>query len=96
MERMGETAKASGLIVHTRNFKMRLEGPTSGKTGNLAVAIEVFEVVPSLYMVDVRKAFGDTLEYHKFYKSFCAYLTDIIWITPAEAENKQTMPLLGQ
>jgi hypothetical protein len=26
---------------------------------------KVFEVAPSLFMVDVRKAAGDTLEYHK-------------------------------
>ncbi|KAL3698455.1 hypothetical protein R1sor_012531 [Riccia sorocarpa] len=91
IERMGEAATALGFAVQTRNFKMRLEGLTSGRTGNLAVAIEVFEVVPSLYMVEVRKAFGDTLEYHKFYKSFCAQLTDIIWITPGEGENKQNM-----
>ena len=27
--------------------------------------LEVYEVAPSLFMVDVRKAAGDTLEYHK-------------------------------
>jgi hypothetical protein len=26
---------------------------------------QVFEVAPSLYMIEVRKAAGDTLEYHK-------------------------------
>ncbi|XWS70705.1 hypothetical protein CRYUN_Cryun03dG0070300 [Craigia yunnanensis] len=40
---------------------------------------QVFEVAPSLFMVDVRKAAGDTLEYHKFYKNFCAKLENIIW-----------------
>jgi hypothetical protein len=28
---------------------------------------QVFEVAPSLFMVEVRKAVGDTLEYHKVY-----------------------------
>jgi hypothetical protein len=42
-----------------------LEGLSSGAVGQMAVAIEVFEVVPSLFMVEVRKAAGDTLEYHK-------------------------------
>lgn len=29
------------------------------------LSLQVFEVAPSLYMVEVRKAVGDTLEYHK-------------------------------
>ena len=29
------------------------------------LVIKVYEVAPSLFMVDVRKATGDTLEYHK-------------------------------
>ncbi|OAE20972.1 hypothetical protein AXG93_267s1010 [Marchantia polymorpha subsp. ruderalis] len=71
--------------------EMRLEGVTPGRGGNLSVAIEVFEVVPSLYMIEVRKAVGDTLEYHKFYKSFCSQLTDIIWKSAAEAEARNMM-----
>ncbi|KAK8535155.1 hypothetical protein V6N12_056685 [Hibiscus sabdariffa] len=64
-------AESMGLKVHTRNYKTRLEGRSSNKHGQFAVVLEVFEVVPSLFMVDVRKAAGDTLEYHKFYKNFC-------------------------
>lgn len=33
---------------------------------------KVYEVAPCLYMVDVRKAAGDTLDYHKV--SFCIYI----------------------
>ncbi|KAG6542743.1 hypothetical protein Mapa_015818 [Marchantia paleacea] len=88
MGKMEEAAKALGFTVQTRSYKMRLEGVTSGRGGNLSVAIEVFEVVPSLYMIEVRKAVGDTLEYHKFYKSFCSQLTDIIWKSAAEAEAR--------
>jgi hypothetical protein len=29
--------------------------------------MQVFEVAPSLYLVEVRKAAGDTLDYHKVY-----------------------------
>lgn len=67
------------LKVHTRNYKTRLEGAFANITGQFAVVLEVFEVAPSLFMVDVRKAAGDTLEYHKFYKNFCAKLEHIIW-----------------
>ncbi|XP_035549100.1 CBL-interacting serine/threonine-protein kinase 24-like [Juglans regia] len=72
-------AQSMSLKAHTRNFKTRLEGISTSKTGQFAVALEVFEVAPSLFMVDVRKAAGDTLEYHKFYKDLCAKLDDIIW-----------------
>ncbi|XP_050211560.1 CBL-interacting serine/threonine-protein kinase 24 [Mercurialis annua] len=72
-------AESMSLKVHTRNYKTRLEGVSANKAGHFAVVLEVFEVAPSLFMVDVRKASGDTLEYHKFYKNFCAKLENIIW-----------------
>ncbi|KAL4318934.1 hypothetical protein GQ457_18G003550 [Hibiscus cannabinus] len=80
-------AESMGLKVHTRNYKTRLEGRSTNKHGQFAVVLEVFEVVPSLFMVDVRKAAGDTLEYHKFYKNFCGKLESIIW-KPTEGLNK--------
>ncbi|OVA07799.1 Protein kinase domain [Macleaya cordata] len=58
-------AESMHLKVHSRNYKMRLEGTSANKIGQFAVVLEVFEVAPSLFMVDVRKASGDTLEYHK-------------------------------
>ncbi|KAI3446920.1 hypothetical protein Pfo_003585 [Paulownia fortunei] len=72
-------AESLGLKVHTRNYKTRLEGVSANRAGQFAVVLEVFEVAPSLFMVDVRKAAGDTLEYHKFYKNFCAAIDHIIW-----------------
>ncbi|CAH8277096.1 unnamed protein product [Arabidopsis lyrata] len=72
-------ANSMGFKSHTRNFKTRLEGLSSIKDGQLAVVIEIYEVAPSLFMVDVRKAAGETLEYHKFYKKLCAKLESIIW-----------------
>ncbi|CAN6442374.1 unnamed protein product [Victoria cruziana] len=76
LETVGESM---GLKVRARNYKMRLEGVSANKAGQFAIALEVFEVAPSLFMVDVRKAAGDTLEYHKFYKQFCSRLEHIIW-----------------
>ncbi|XP_059431758.1 LOW QUALITY PROTEIN: CBL-interacting serine/threonine-protein kinase 24-like [Corylus avellana] len=72
-------AKSMSLKVHTRNYKIRLEGIAANRAGQFAVVLEVFEVAPSLFMVDVRKAAGDTLEYHKFYKNLCGKLDNIIW-----------------
>ncbi|KAK9269490.1 hypothetical protein L1049_001265 [Liquidambar formosana] len=72
-------AESMSLKVHTRHYKTRLEGISANRTGQFAVVLEVFEVAPSLFMVDVRKASGDTLEYHKFYKNFCGKLEHVIW-----------------
>ncbi|CAN1216863.1 CBL-interacting serine/threonine-protein kinase 24 [Linum perenne] len=76
-------AVSMGLKVHTRGYKVlqntRLEGMSMNKTGQLAAVLEVYEVAPSLFMVDVRKASGETLEYHKFYKKFYGKLENIIW-----------------
>lgn len=72
-------ALSMDLKVHIRNYMTRLEGISADKAGQFAVVLEVYEVGPSLYMVDVRKAAGDTLEYHKFYKNFCSKLENIIW-----------------
>ncbi|KAE9601811.1 hypothetical protein Lal_00040963 [Lupinus albus] len=72
-------AESMGLKIRSRNYKMRLEGVSASKVGQLAVVLEVYEVAPSLFMVDVRKAAGDTLDYHMFYKNLTAKVENIIW-----------------
>lgn len=80
-------AESMSLKVHRRGYKIRLEGISVNMAGQFAVVLEVFEVAPSLFMVDVRKAAGDTLEYHKFYNNFCAKLDNIIW-KPSEGNGQ--------
>ncbi|KAK3008091.1 hypothetical protein RJ639_013773 [Escallonia herrerae] len=65
ISKIEEAVKPLGFDVHTKNYKMRLENMKAGRKGNLNVATEVFQVAPSLHMVEVRKAKGDTLEFHK-------------------------------
>lgn len=79
IETIEAAAESLGLKVHTRDYKTRIEGATANRAGQFAVVLEVFQVAPSLFMVDVRKAAGDTLEYHKFYKTFCTKIDDVIW-----------------
>jgi hypothetical protein len=45
----------------------------------LLVILKVFEVTPSLYMVELRKSNGDTLEFHKFYHNISNGLKDVMW-----------------
>ncbi|XP_019457009.1 PREDICTED: CBL-interacting serine/threonine-protein kinase 9-like [Lupinus angustifolius] len=79
MSKIEEAAKPLGFNVHKRDYKMKLQGDKSGRKGHLSVATEVFEVAPSLHMVELRKTGGDTLEFHKFYKNFSSGLQDIVW-----------------
>ncbi|KAB5551925.1 hypothetical protein DKX38_009236 [Salix brachista] len=58
-------AESMNLKFHTRNYKTKLEGKSENKAGQFAAVLEVYEVAPSLFMVDARKASGETLEYHK-------------------------------
>ncbi|KAK3134056.1 hypothetical protein QOZ80_6AG0544480 [Eleusine coracana subsp. coracana] len=83
-------AESMGLKVHSQNYKLRLEGVSSYRMGLFAVVLEVFEVAPSLFMVDVRKVAGDTLEYHRFYKDLCSKLESIIW-RPIEVSAKSAL-----
>lgn len=60
---------------------MKLQGDKHGRKGHLSVATEVFEVAPSVHMVELRKTGGDTLEFHKASQHFrfdlCSFWEDI-------------------
>lgn len=86
MSKIEETAKPLGFNVHKKNYKMKLQGDKTGRKGQLSVATEVFEVAPTLHMVELRKTGGDTLEFHKFYKNFSSGLKDVVWTTEQQAD----------
>ncbi|MCO5586712.1 hypothetical protein L7F22_040654 [Adiantum nelumboides] len=79
VSKIEQTAKPLGFNVQKNNYKMKLQGEKSGRKGHLSVATEVFEVAPSLFMVEVHKAGGDTLEFHKFYNNLSKGIKDIVW-----------------
>ncbi|MQL68863.1 hypothetical protein Taro_001158 [Colocasia esculenta] len=85
MSKIEEAVKPLGFNVHKRNYKMKLQGDKTGRKGHLSVATEVFEVAPCFHMVEVHKTGGDTLEFHKFYKSFSSGLKDVVWKSEASA-----------
>lgn len=88
ISKIEETAMPLGFDVKKNNFKMKLLGEKTGRKGHLAVATEIFEVAPSLCMVELRKSGGDTLEFHKFYKSLSTGLKDIVWKTDEAIEEE--------
>ncbi|GAB4844651.1 CBL-interacting serine/threonine-protein kinase 9 [Ancistrocladus abbreviatus] len=79
MSKIEQAAKSMDFNVRKQNYKMKLQGHSSGRKGHLSVATEVFEVAPSLHVVEMRKTGGDTLEFHKFYKNFSSGLKDVVW-----------------
>ncbi|VAI04157.1 unnamed protein product [Triticum turgidum subsp. durum] len=79
LRKIEEAAKPLGFDIHKKNYKLRLEKVKAGRKGKLNVATEILRVGPSLHMVEVRKAKGDTLEFHKFYKNLSNTLKDVVW-----------------
>ncbi|KAG9454936.1 hypothetical protein H6P81_007840 [Aristolochia fimbriata] len=88
ISKIEEAAKPLGFDVHKKNYKMRLEKLKEGRKGNLNVATQVFQVAPSLHMVEVRKAKGDTLEFHKFYKNLSNSLKDVVWKSEEDMQDR--------
>nr|KYP41272.1 CBL-interacting serine/threonine-protein kinase 8 [Cajanus cajan] len=62
---MEVVAQSMGFKTHIRNYKMRIEGISANKTSHFSVILEVFEIAPTFYMVDIQKAAGDAGEYQK-------------------------------
>ncbi|XP_059636397.1 CBL-interacting serine/threonine-protein kinase 8 isoform X2 [Cornus florida] len=62
---MEVVAQSMGFKTHIRNFKMRVEGLSANKTSHFSVMLEIFEVAPTFFMVDIQKAAGDASEYLK-------------------------------
>ncbi|KAI8000413.1 CBL-interacting serine/threonine-protein kinase 23 [Camellia lanceoleosa] len=83
-----EAAASLGFDVRKKNYKLKLQAKKIGYKGHLSIATEVLEVAPSLYMVELRKTAGDTLEFHEFYKSLSTGLKDIVWKTCDETEGE--------
>ncbi|CAL5356571.1 unnamed protein product [Camellia sinensis] len=69
------------------SLELKLQAKKTGRKGHLFVATEIYEVSPSLCMVELRKVGGDTLEFHKFYKNLVTGLKDIVW--KSEDETKE-------
>ncbi|ONM41604.1 CBL-interacting serine/threonine-protein kinase 8 [Zea mays] len=92
---MEVVAQSMGFKTHIRNYKMRVEGLNADKTSHLSVMVEVFEVAPSIFMVELQRAAGDTSEYNTFVNNYCSKLDDIIWKFPTE-KGKSRIPRLSK
>ncbi|XP_077237569.1 CBL-interacting serine/threonine-protein kinase 9-like [Tasmannia lanceolata] len=84
MSKLEESAKPLGFSVKRHDFKMRLEGSELGHKGHLTISTEVFEVLPLLSVVGMKRARGDTREFDRFYENYSTALKDIVWTAEAK------------
>ncbi|CAH8362424.1 unnamed protein product [Eruca vesicaria subsp. sativa] len=87
VQKIEAATKTLGFDIQKKNYKMRLENVNAGRKGTLKVATEIFQVSPSLHMVEVRKTKGDTLEFHKFYKKLSTTINDVVWKSGDTSDN---------
>ncbi|KAI5056602.1 hypothetical protein GOP47_0028420 [Adiantum capillus-veneris] len=73
-----------GYKVKIINFKMKLQSSKPGRKGYLSISTEVLEVAPSLFMVDMHKTGGDTLEFRDFQQQLAVGLKEIVWKSEEE------------
>ncbi|CAL5340119.1 unnamed protein product [Camellia sinensis] len=59
----------SVLCLKSKCLELKLQAEKTGRKGHLFVATEIYEVSPSLCMVELRKVGVDTLEFHKCYET---------------------------
>lgn len=88
-----EIAETERFKVKTKDGTLKLQGSKEGRKGQLAIDAEIFEVTPSLYVVEVKKTAGDTLEYNKFCnQDLKPSLKDIVWTWQGDERQQEQQP----
>ncbi|KAK6133524.1 LOW QUALITY PROTEIN: hypothetical protein DH2020_032738 [Rehmannia glutinosa] len=63
---ISEIAKITSFAVRKKDCRVSLEGSRDGVKGPLTIAAEIFELTPSLRVVEVKRKGGDRTEYEEF------------------------------
>lgn len=66
LSRLEEVAKVVSFTVRKKDCRMSMEGTKEGVKGPLTIAAEIFELTPTLSVVEVKKKSGDKTEYEEF------------------------------
>ncbi|CAH1434311.1 unnamed protein product [Lactuca virosa] len=70
---------------------VRMQGCKEGRKGQLAIDAEIFQVTPSIHVVEVKKLAGDTIEYERFRdQGLKPKLKDIVWTWQGEQQTTET------
>ncbi|KAG9143390.1 hypothetical protein Leryth_017772 [Lithospermum erythrorhizon] len=64
--KLEEIAKVVSFSVRKKDCRVSLEGSKEGTKGPLTIAAEIFELTPTLRVVEVKKKGGDKSEYEEF------------------------------
>ncbi|ESQ33949.1 hypothetical protein EUTSA_v10007360mg [Eutrema salsugineum] len=64
--KLEEIAKVVSFTVRKKEWSLRLEGCREGANGPLTIGAEIFELTPSLVVVEVKKKGGNREEYEEF------------------------------
>ncbi|CAL0306462.1 unnamed protein product [Lupinus luteus] len=66
LSKLEEVARLVSFTVRKKDCRVSLEGSREGVKGPLTIAAEIFELTPSLVVVEVKKKGGDSEEYERF------------------------------
>ncbi|XP_057949037.1 CBL-interacting protein kinase 5 [Malania oleifera] len=96
VSKLEEIAEMERFKVKKKDGTVKLQGNKEGRKGQLTIAAEIFEVTPALYVVEVKKTAGDTLEYQDFCnQELKPSLKDIVWEwqgTEQQQQQQQPQP----
>ncbi|CAN4102141.1 unnamed protein product [Withania somnifera] len=103
ISKLENIAKHLNLKVIKRDAGLvRFEGTKEGKKGTLSIDVEIFEVVESFHLVEMKKSNGDTLEYQQILNECLRPgLQDVVWTwqedqQPQQSEDQQPNNQLQQ
>ncbi|KAJ3695741.1 hypothetical protein LUZ60_001118 [Juncus effusus] len=66
IKKLEEIAKVVSFSVRRKDWRVSMEGTREGEKGPLTIGVEIFELTPSLVVVEVKKKAGDKGEYEEF------------------------------
>ncbi|KAK1378589.1 Non-specific serine/threonine protein kinase [Heracleum sosnowskyi] len=66
MSTLEEVAKVVSFTVRKKDCRLSMEGSKEGVKGPLTIAAEIFELTPTLRVVEVKRKSGDEREYEEF------------------------------
>ncbi|RRT67015.1 hypothetical protein B296_00029473 [Ensete ventricosum] len=96
VSKLEEIAEMEHFKVKKKAGSVKLEGCKQGRKGQLAIEAEIFEVTPAFHVVEVKKSYGDTMEYQKFCDhDLKRYLKDIVWPWQGAADQQHQLPPLS-
>ncbi|GFZ13826.1 CBL-interacting protein kinase 1 [Actinidia rufa] len=82
LERIEDIVTQMGFRVQKKNGQLKVMQENKGQKspGSLSVAAEVFEISPSLYVVELRKSYGDST----VYRQLCNKLSNDLGVSPGQ------------